>query len=80
MDVFSGQRRGDGYRRSEDRPSSLGVEVRKDLVCTFDPETGRPRKPTPEQKDTARQIAEAMAGAISTFIETDRAYIVEGGE
>jgi hypothetical protein len=67
------------YRRSADRPSSLGVEVRKDLVCTFDPETGRPRKPTPEQKDTARQIAEAMAGAISTFINTDRAYIVEGG-
>lgn len=68
------------YRRAVDRPSSLGVEVRKDLVCTFDAETGRPRKPTPEQAETAREIAEAMAGAISTFIDTDRAYIVEGGE
>ncbi len=66
------------YRRSPDRPSSLGVEVRKDLVCTFDPKTGMPRKPTPEQRETARQIAEAMAGAISTFIETDRTYIVSG--
>jgi len=60
------------YRRSPDRPSSLGIEVRKDLVCTFDEETGRPRKPTSEQQDVARLIAQAIARAIHTYVTEDR--------
>lgn len=60
------------YRRSGDRPSSLGIEVRKDLVCTFDPDTGRPQRPTPPQEQTAKYIAGAIAGAIATYIDTDR--------
>jgi hypothetical protein len=60
------------YRRSPTRPSSIGVEVRKDLVCTFDPDTGHPRKPTETQLETAGNIAEAMAGAIATYLDTDR--------
>lgn len=60
------------FRRSPSRPSSLGIEIRKDLVCTFDPETGMPRRPDAEQRATAQQIATAIAGAIATYIDTDR--------
>ena len=60
------------YRRNAERPSSLGIEIRKDLVCTFDPETGVPHEPGPEQIETARKIASAIAGAVATYIDTDR--------
>ncbi|MCA9604574.1 MAG: N-formylglutamate amidohydrolase [Myxococcales bacterium] len=60
------------YRRSPERPSSLGIEIRKDLLCTFDPETGFPSRPDATQLETARQIARAIGGAIATYIDTDR--------
>lgn len=60
------------FRRSPNRPSSLGLEIRKDLVCTFDPSNGGPQKPTAEQKACAHRIAQAIAGAIATYIEHDR--------
>ncbi|MFK7990672.1 MAG: N-formylglutamate amidohydrolase [Sandaracinaceae bacterium] len=60
------------YRRSPERPSSVGIEVRKDLVCTFDPETGMPLPTSPDQRLVARQIATAIASSIATYFETDR--------
>jgi hypothetical protein len=60
------------YRRSPERPSSLAIEIRKDLVCTFDPKTGYPERPNEAQKKTAREIAGAIATAISIYIDTDR--------
>ena len=60
------------FRRSPERPSSLGIEIRKDLLSTFDPKTGHPSRPDARQLETARQIARAIAGAIATYIDTDR--------
>ncbi len=60
------------YRRSPERPSSLGIEIRKDLVCSLDPVTGHPRRPNAAQRRTAERIADAIAGAIATYIDTDR--------
>ena len=60
------------FRRSPRRPSSVGIEVRKDLVCSFDEDTGRPLPTSPEQRRVARQIAQAIAGSISTYFATDR--------
>ncbi|MDH5493525.1 MAG: DUF1387 domain-containing protein, partial [Myxococcales bacterium] len=60
------------FRRSPDRPSSLGIEIRKDLICTFDPKTGYPTRPNGEQHKVAERIAKAIAGAIATYIDTDR--------
>ena len=60
------------YRRSPQRPSSVGLEVRKDLVCSFDEQTGLPLPTTPEQRKVARQVAQAIAGSIRTYFETDR--------
>ena len=66
------------YRRSPQRPSSVGLEVRKDLVASFDPETGLPLPTSPEQRRVAQQIAHAIAGSIKTYFETDReVYQVE---
>lgn len=60
------------YRRSPERPSSIGIEVRKDLVMTIDPETGRPRPPTEEQREVVVRIAKAIAGSVRTYFDTDR--------
>ncbi|MEZ4383851.1 MAG: N-formylglutamate amidohydrolase [Nannocystaceae bacterium] len=60
------------YRRSPERPSSVGIEVRKDLVCSFDAKTGLPLPTTPEQRAVAREIAKAIAGSIRTYFATDR--------
>lgn len=62
------------FRRSRDRPSSLGLEVRKDLVCTLDAH-GLPRPRTPEQTERAQLIGRVIAGAIATFFDTDRDYL-----
>lgn len=59
------------FRLSKNRPSSLGLEVRKDLVCTFDPATGHPLPVTAEQIDQATLIGNVVANAISTYFETD---------
>jgi hypothetical protein len=60
------------YRRSPQRPSSMAIEVRKDLLCTFDESTGRPLASTDEQRKLAGQIAVIIAGAIEIYLETDR--------
>jgi len=60
------------FRRNPERPSSLGIEIRKDLICTFDPETGFPERPNAEQVATVRRIAKAIAEAIAIYIDTDR--------
>ena len=59
------------YRRSPHRPSALAIEVRKDLLVTFDDE-GRPLGCSPEQDATAARIAEVIAGAVEIFLSTDR--------
>jgi hypothetical protein len=59
------------YRRSPDRPSSLALEVRKDLLCELD-ESGRPRPATESMRARAAEIGEIVAGAIKTFFEVDR--------
>ncbi len=55
------------YRFSPERPSSLGIEVRKDLVWEFDGQ--RPVRPRPEN---ARAIAESLAEAIAIYLSQDR--------
>ncbi len=60
------------YRFSPDRPSSLGIEVRKDLVWEF--EGGRPVRPLPER---ARQIAYGIAEAVEIYLRTDRPVRLE---
>lgn len=60
------------YRRSRTRPSSLALEVRKDLLVRFDPETGRPLPLEDRSREIARQVADVFAEAIRTYFETDR--------
>ena len=57
------------YRAWHHRPSSLVIEVRKDLVCDLDPHTRRPLRP---RDDAARQIGETLARAVATYFTTDR--------
>ncbi len=59
------------FRMSKDRPSTLGLEVRKDLVTTFDRDTGMPLPATAEQIDQATLIGNVIAAAITTYFETD---------
>ena len=60
------------FRHSRDRPSSLGIEVRKDLLCSFDRDTGAPTKPTERQKEVAGMISDAVATAIAIYLDEDR--------
>lgn len=62
----------DEYRFSRERPSSLALEVRKDLVCEFDPKTGRPLRLLEEMEEKATQIAQVIAESITIYLETDR--------
>ncbi len=62
------------YRFSPDRPSALGIEVRKDLIYDFD-EEGRPVAPRPEQ---ARALAETIARGVVTYLNKDRPEISAG--
>lgn len=62
----------DDYRRAPDRPSSLALEIRKDLLCEIDPKHGTPRPPKAEARERAQLIAKVVAGAIATYLETDR--------
>lgn len=55
------------YRFWEDRPSSIGVEVRKDVVWEFDA-AGRPVGPKPE---AAARIGEAIARAVLVYLNHD---------
>jgi len=62
------------FRRSRDRPSSLGLEVRKDLVCTLD-EHGHPQPRGQEQTDRAKVIGQVIARGVATFLDTDRQFL-----
>ena len=63
----------DQYRFSPDRPSALGIEVRKDLVYEFDSQ-GRPVAPRPEQ---AAAVAEVIARGVTTYLREDRRDLTE---
>ena len=63
------------YRRWADRPSSIALEVRKDLLCEIEPDGSRPKPPTAKMKDRARKIARTVAGAVETYFMTDREEI-----
>jgi hypothetical protein len=56
------------YRHSNERPMSLGIEVRKDLVWEFD-ERGRPVRLADER---AMVIADKIAQAIAQYFREDR--------
>lgn len=56
------------YRISRDRPSALGLEVRKDLVYDFD-ESGQPLGPRVRE---AQKIAQIIARAINIYFTNDR--------
>jgi hypothetical protein len=61
----------DEFRLSKERPSSFGLEIRKDLVCSFDKQTGKPLPRTAEQEAKARLIGDVLANAIKTYLDTD---------
>ena len=56
------------YRVSPQRPSSLAMEVRKDLLCEFD-DAGLPVR---AREEVAQEIARVFAGAVTLYFETDR--------
>lgn len=56
------------YRHSDERPSCVGIEVRKDLVWDFDKD-GRPVAPKPE---VAARVGQALARAVYTHLTEDR--------
>ena len=56
------------YRRSPMRCMSMGIEIRKDLVWSFD-STGRPTGPNPE---FGLFVAEKIAEAVATYLSEDR--------
>jgi hypothetical protein len=56
------------YRDSKERPMSLGIEVRKDLVWDFD-DNLRPLRPNPER---AFAIADKIAEGIGIYLREDR--------
>ncbi|MCO4764269.1 MAG: hypothetical protein KC502_22345 [Myxococcales bacterium] len=61
-----------GYRKSPERLSSLGLEVRKDLVYKFD-RTGRvPLEPKP---DAADKVGKVLAQAIYTYLSSDKGLV-----
>lgn len=59
------------YRSSPSRPSSLSIEVRKDLIFRF--EEGQPVEPIEEN---IRLIAETAAEGIATFLLHDQAELI----
>ena len=61
------------YRYSAARHSSLGIEVRKDLVWDFD-DAGHPIRPNP---DNALVIADVIAEGLATYLREDRKAIPE---
>lgn len=56
------------FRFSPERPSFLGIEVRKDVVCDLAAD-GTPLRPNPEG---AREIAEGVAEAVTAYLHEDR--------
>jgi hypothetical protein len=69
------------YRRSPDRPSCLGLEVRKDLLCEPSLEPGgHPRPATDLMRRRADVIAELVADAIRAFLREDRGEPPQRGD
>lgn len=68
------------YRRNPDRPSSLAVEVRKDLLCEIDPDDEHPQPATGQAWQRAQVIATVIAGAVRTYLDTDRALQEDAGD
>jgi hypothetical protein len=62
------------FRLNPNRPSSLGLEVRKDLVCSFD-DDGKPQSASEQQVAHATAIGRTIAQAIKTYFETDYEYL-----
>ena len=60
------------YRRWPERPSSLALEVRKDLLCEIDPQRGTPLPTTAQARQRAHVISKVVAGAVRTYLDTDR--------
>jgi len=56
------------FRFSPERPSFLGIEVRKDVVC----ELGADGVPVAPRVEGAREIADAVASGISAYLHEDR--------
>ncbi|MCA9563818.1 MAG: N-formylglutamate amidohydrolase [Myxococcales bacterium] len=56
------------YRFSPSRPSSLGIEIRKDVVYELDPD-GKPIRPRTQMID---HIAAVIAEAIGVYLSEDR--------
>ncbi len=64
-----------GYRQSPERLSSLGLEVRKDLVYRFDATGTVPLEPKPEAADA---IGKVLARAVYTYLDEDKGLIPGG--
>ncbi|MCA9648774.1 MAG: N-formylglutamate amidohydrolase [Myxococcales bacterium] len=67
------------YRRAPARPSSIAIEVRKDLLCELD-DAGQPHPATAEARLRSHVIGKVIAGAIRTYLDTDRALQEDAGE
>ncbi len=67
------QRLVERYRRSLDRPSSMAVEVRKDLVYRFD-DQGMPMGP---REDAIRRIGDLIARALVVYFTEDKPAMAE---
>jgi hypothetical protein len=57
----------DAYRNSSLRPSTLSIEIRKDLLWRF--EDGRPVEPL---RENSRRLARRLAEAVATYLAEDR--------
>jgi hypothetical protein len=60
------------YRRNPERPSSLALEVRKDLLCELDPTSLHPQPATLRMQQRAEVIGRVIADAMRTYLEQDR--------
>lgn len=58
------------YRYAPDRPSSLGIEVRKDLIY----ELGEDGRPEAVRWALVEQISDAIAHAVATYLRDDRVH------
>ncbi len=60
------------YRQAPGRPNSLAVEVRKDLLCDVAEDGEYPQRATRQMEQRAHIIAKVVAGAVQTYLDTDR--------
>lgn len=62
------------YRRNPQRPSSLALEVRKDLLCELDARA-YPQPATPRMQQRAQVIGRVIADAMRTYLQQDREMV-----